>query len=714
MAQRPTIADIASRAGVSVGAVSFALNGQPGVSAATRERILGIATELGYRASATARGLVASRTYTVGLVAVIADGTLSADPGSAGFLQGLHMHLAEAGMALIWQVAPDHLIAAGIIRAWWREHRVDGVVVDNPLSPLDDDPQLIAIRDDGIPAVVVGAAAGDGYAGVAVDESAGMTAAVKHLVALGHQRLARVTGPPSLHRTTQRDAAFRGVVREHGLRSARIVATDGTHKDGAAQTRQLLELPTRPTAIVYDDPVLAAAGLRVARELAIRVPEELSVVSDSDAAINELSFPQVTSVFRDSQSCGRVAARALTALLDGTAGTSIPHQTASLQIRASTTAPSRSTRNLSPRLGARADATGAAQWPRTATRHRATGLTVTMDDIARQAGVSRGAVSYALNGRPGVSENLRERIQQIAKEIGFTGNTAARVMHGASTESIGLVLPRSGRFDDHGGHGRSFVAGVQQGLADHGWNLVLQFAADPNHEMEILRKWHAQRRVDGVLTLDAGEHDPRLAELARNGLPAVVIGRPGDDSSTLVHVTTDDSAVVRAALKHLTSLGHRRIGWLLGPGEPGHGAAVGLELAAAAARSRKIRPMVSISGDDGPDVQACARRVRRMLVAPGAPTAIVFSNDLGALIGVAVAREMGQDVPADLSIMAWHDAPHLDLTAPRITAVHHDTFGHGRQSVQTLLAVIRNTSPPQAPLSAATLCIRQSTGTAPP
>jgi DNA-binding LacI/PurR family transcriptional regulator len=500
------------------------------------------------------------------------------------------------------------------------------------------------------------------------------------------------------------------------MHSAPVVATDGTPGDSATQTRHLLESPSRPTAILYDDPALAAAGLRVARELAIRVPDELSVVSDHDALLNELTFPQVTAVFRDSRARGRAAARALTALLDGAVGVSVPHRTSTLRLRASTTAPSRSAPSPPTDAGAASGGAGTVPAPRTATRHRTPAHTVTMDDIARRAGVSRGAVSYALNGRPGVSDGLRERIQQIALELGFTGNTPARVLRGASTEAVGLVMPRTGRTEDHTSHGRGFVAGVQQGLAEHGWNLVLRFAADRTEETAILRRWHAQRRVDGVLVLDTGAHDPRLAELARNGLPAVTVGRPADHPASQAHLPADDSAAVRETVRHLAALGHRRIGWLLGPGVPGHETSAGADLGAEAARSTTAR-LTLITGDGadtGPDGASCARRVRRMLTSSGdRPTALVCSNDLGALIGVAVARELGLSVPADLSIMAWQDAPHLQLTTPQVTAVDHDVFGLGTQAVHLLLARIGGTTTPRAPTRSATLRVRQSTGRAP-
>ena len=107
MAARPTIADVARAAGVSRGAVSFALNDRPGVADATRARILAVAAELGFTPSHRARALSSSRALTVGLVIARQPETLSADPFFPAFIAGIEKTLAERGQALLLQVVPD-------------------------------------------------------------------------------------------------------------------------------------------------------------------------------------------------------------------------------------------------------------------------------------------------------------------------------------------------------------------------------------------------------------------------------------------------------------------------------------------------------------------------------------------------------------------------------------------------------------------------------
>ena len=111
-----------------------------------------------------------------------------------------------------------------------------------------------------------------------------------------------------------------------------------------------------------------------------------------------------------------------------------------------------------------------------------------MSDIARRAGVSRIAVSYALNGRPGVSDSLRERILGIARELGYRANGPALALHGAAANAIGLVLLRSSAALTVEVFRRQLIAGIQAELSARGFGLALQFVADLDEEAQVYRR----------------------------------------------------------------------------------------------------------------------------------------------------------------------------------------------------------------------------------
>src|SRR5688572_8401025 len=151
---------------------------------------------------------------------------------------------------------------------------------------------------------------------------------------------------------------------------------------------------------------------------------------------------------------------------------------------------------------------------------------VTIRDIAERAGVSKGAVSYALNGRPGVSDTTRERILAIARELGWYPNRAARALSAARADACGLVLARPARTIALEPFFMEFIAGVESELATRSVALTIQLVRDVDEEIAVYRRWWGEHRVDGVLMVDLRIDDPRVDVLTRLGLPAVVVGGP--------------------------------------------------------------------------------------------------------------------------------------------------------------------------------------------
>ena len=127
--RRPTIADIAQRAGVTKAAVSFALNGQPGVSAATRERILAIAQEVGFQPNSAARALTAGKAEAFGLVIDRPARTLGIEPFFMQLVSGIQAELSEHQVTLLFTVTEDADAEIALYRRWWQQRRVDGVFV---------------------------------------------------------------------------------------------------------------------------------------------------------------------------------------------------------------------------------------------------------------------------------------------------------------------------------------------------------------------------------------------------------------------------------------------------------------------------------------------------------------------------------------------------------------------------------------------------------
>jgi len=336
LVRRVTIADIAFRAGVSKGAVSYALNGRPGISEATRQRILKIADELGWYPNSAARALSGARAGACRLVPARPAQTLAFEPFFMELIAGIEMELSRRSVGLTLQVAYDLEAEMSVYRRWWAERRIDGVLV---VDPRLKDPRFELIEELGLPAVVIGGPEGiGGLSAVWSDDAGAVVDVVRYLARLGHERIARVAGVPEFLATQVRTDAYLATMAELSL-PPRVVTTDFMAESGGRVTRQLLADPLAPTAIVYDSEVLAVAGLGAAHEMGLAVPRDVSLVAWDDSTYCQVVHPPLTAVKRDIPAMGTHGASALLALIDSGVVTRTGEARGQLMTRGTTARP---------------------------------------------------------------------------------------------------------------------------------------------------------------------------------------------------------------------------------------------------------------------------------------------------------------------------------------------------------------------------------------
>ena len=336
--KRPTMLDIANRAGVTKGAVSFALNGRPGVSEPTRQRILAIADELGWQPNSAAVALSDGRAGAFGLVVDRPARTLGLEPFFMQLVSGIQSVLSEDGIPLLFTVAEDQQAELAVYRSWWARRRVDGVFL---VDLRVDDARVPLLEGLRMPTVVLGSPEASGaLPAVWSDDAEAVHAAVRHLAGLGHRRIGRVSGPDRLVHTRIRDAAFADATAGHGIEGS-AVATDYSGEQGAEATRRLLRgdlsgggLP--PTALIYDNDVMAVAGLTATLALGLRVPADVSLVAWDDSQLCELVQPPLTALSRDIAGYGAHAARRLREAAGGSAVGDFQAPSPRLTLRTST------------------------------------------------------------------------------------------------------------------------------------------------------------------------------------------------------------------------------------------------------------------------------------------------------------------------------------------------------------------------------------------
>jgi DNA-binding LacI/PurR family transcriptional regulator len=333
MARKITISDIAREAGVSITSVSFALNGQPGVSEATRTHVREVARRLGWVPSMRGRSLVGRRAGAIALVLERNPGVLGGDPFFAAFIAGVEAELEPREQALVLHVSRDRESAVRRYRRLADDGRVDGVL----LTDLEiDDYRVPLVQELGLAGVGLMADPDFALPAVRQDHRVGIDQAVRHLVAGGHQVIAHLGGLPTAIHTRQRHTAWHQSVTDCGLSPGPVEYADFTVTGGALATERLLGHTPLPTAIVCANDLMAIGVLRKLHELGIAVPGQMSVTGYDGIAIGRYVTPALTTVITDPETAGRRAAALLLAQIDQQPCDDIEIEPAKLAVRGST------------------------------------------------------------------------------------------------------------------------------------------------------------------------------------------------------------------------------------------------------------------------------------------------------------------------------------------------------------------------------------------
>ncbi|GAA1036937.1 LacI family DNA-binding transcriptional regulator [Virgisporangium ochraceum] len=343
LARRPTIADIARHAGVSTAAVSYTLNDRPGVSPGVRRRIRAAVETVGWVPRPAARAVRGRGAGAIGFAMAGPTRLFGIEPFNLTLASGLAGVLSGSSYELFLREVADVEQEAALYRRWWAEGRVDAVFLSNL---RDDDPRIDVLTEIGMPAVVYGDPAvvgdltpfGDGQLPAMAD-------AIGYLATIGHGTVAFVTGPPQLRHTAHRTQAFLRACRANGIERSTVVAGHYRGPYAARITERLLTARSRPTAVIYDNDVMALAGMAATRALGLRVPADVSLISWEDSLLVRNSHPSMATVSRGVADRGRRIAQMLVALLAGEAVTGGPLEPSWLEPAGSVASPGGRSRN---------------------------------------------------------------------------------------------------------------------------------------------------------------------------------------------------------------------------------------------------------------------------------------------------------------------------------------------------------------------------------
>ena len=329
-------------------------------------------------------------------------------------------------------------------------------------------------------------------------------------------------------------------------------------------------------------------------------------------------------------------------------------------------------------------------------------MTVTIDDVAKAAGVHPATVSRALRGVAGkVSATKRAEIEAVARSLGYQPNFVAAALRTKRSNMVAIIVP-----DLANPLFAPIVKGLEQELRKHDMLALITQPPEDREDRARLVQELAMRQVGGLLILAAETGDSMLEAAVQQNIPTVLVNR-GSGERRFSCVVNDDHESVRLALEHLRALGHVRIAHVAGPASSSTGAArrkAFCELMAAGPQSlesaqtdqtgqtEQTPPMVvdaqAFTREEG--VKAARQLFEGWSRAKPAFTAVFASNDLLALGVLDVARELAIAVPTDVSLVGHNDMPFVDIVQPPLTTIHIPVAEMGRQAAQVLLENIKS------------------------
>ncbi len=299
-----TLHELAKAADCSVSTVSRALtNSKHPVNSVTRERILALANELGYRPNLAARSLKTERTNTIGLVVYNIFGPFTGD-----LIRGIQEYLKQHGyFSVIISTDWDPELEGEAVHQLLSRY-IDGVIFVEPWKDETNDTLDLANK----PYVYVYRLfEGDSTNSVILDDLYGARLAVEHLIKLGHRRIAYINGPRGWVTSKERLEGYRAVLLENNIAFESALVEEGTWEvqSGYRAAQKFLALPARPTAIFAGNDLMALGAIYAIQEAGLNVPKDIAIVGYDDREISSLSNPTITTVGTPSLEMGQTAAQ---------------------------------------------------------------------------------------------------------------------------------------------------------------------------------------------------------------------------------------------------------------------------------------------------------------------------------------------------------------------------------------------------------------------
>ncbi len=333
---------------------------------------------------------------------------------------------------------------------------------------------------------------------------------------------------------------------------------------------------------------------------------------------------------------------------------------------------------------------------------------LTLEDIAKQTGVSRSTVSRVVNNHPSVKPKVRKHVLDVIQKTGYHPHAAARTLASQRSRTLGLILPHSISFFFTDPYYSFLTKGIAQACNNKNYTLALFLVSSKEDEESIFPRVCHKGMLDGVL-VQSGHHGDQeiIGRLVDSNMPFIVVGRPFRfDNVSFVDIDNIDAAY--NAVSHLARLGRKRIGTIAGP----TASTVGLDRIEGYRKALSERGL-PLSDDlivEGDFTEASGYAVMQKLLA-AKPDAVFAASDTMAIGALHALRDAGKKVPEDVALVGFDDIPVASQADVQLTTVRQPINQFGYQAVEALIDQIENDDrTPRRYVLASELIIRKTCG----
>jgi LacI family transcriptional regulator len=332
---------------------------------------------------------------------------------------------------------------------------------------------------------------------------------------------------------------------------------------------------------------------------------------------------------------------------------------------------------------------------------------LTLEDIAKKAGVSRSTVSRVVNDHPYVSPEVRKRVLDVIKNTGYHPNAAARTLASQRSWTIGLILPRtvSSFFSDP--YFPRLTQGIAQACNQYNYTLGLFLVVTKDDEEKIFPRVSRRGLLDGIIIQSGQIGDHLIDRLVNSSIPLVIAGRPFQ-STDVSYIDVDNVNAAYNAVSHLIRQGRKHIATITGTSN----STVSIDrkegyLRALIDRGINVDESLIVGGD----FTEVSGYEGMQQILPARPDAVFAASDTMAMGAIRAIREAGLKIPDDIALVGFDDLPLASQSDPSLTTVRQPIIQFGFQAVEILIDVIENGLKPARRIIMETdLIIRKSCG----